>query len=199
MIRALSVDDGLAWCRLCSQVRQDIGQQHRYAHSIRVARFAERLAQRHGLNPKHARIAGLLHDICRLWPAERLLAACAERKLLVDAYESAHPIVLHARLGALVAQERYGVDDASVLQAIERHTLGAIEMTPLDTVVYLADALEPGRVFARQAELAKLAFDDLQMALIAVYSSTKTYLERRNVTVAPGLIAALERHERTRS
>ena len=32
-----------------------------------------------------------------------------------------------------------------VLAAVERHTLGAVDMSDLDMIVYIADALEPGR------------------------------------------------------
>ena len=35
---------------------------------------------------------------------------------------------------------------SDVLQAVARHTVGAASMDPLDMVVYIADALEPGRV-----------------------------------------------------
>ena len=90
---------------------------------------------------------------------------CEARGLPIDAAERAHPMLLHARLGAAIAREQFGVDDAEVLSAIEKHTTGAGEMSPLDCVVYLADSLEPGRSFAERAALWELARNDLDAAM----------------------------------
>ena len=182
---------GSDFARLAREVRAQIGGEHRYAHSVRVARFAGRLARRHGEDPARARLAGLLHDIARLYDTPRLIAECAARDLTLDAFERRNPLVVHARLGAALARERFGVDDPSVLAAIARHTVAARAMSRLDAVVYLADALEPGRSFADRAGYAELAFVDLEGAMAAVLSSTIAYLERRKLEVAPQTLAAL--------
>ena len=176
--------------RAARAVREHLGQRHRIAHTLRVARLAARLARAHGADPERARLAGLLHDLARLWPNERLLRACAERGLPVDAFERANPIVLHARLGAELARETFGVEDEGVLAAIRKHTLGDPAMTPLDAVVYLADALEPGRDFAGRAELAELAARDLAGAMRAVLASSLAYLRGRGLAPAPQTLAA---------
>jgi len=98
-------------------VREHISQPHRYAHTVRVARLADRLAQTHGEDASRARLAGMLHDLARLYSAERLLAECDARGMTIDAFERRHPIVLHARLGARIAREDFGVDDPAVLLA----------------------------------------------------------------------------------
>ncbi len=171
-------------------VRDMIGQRHRFAHVLGVARMGEQLARAHGVDPQRARVAGILHDLARLYPAERLLRECAERGMPIDAFERAHPIVLHARLGAELARERFGVDDESVLSAIRKHTVADAVMRPLDVVVYLADALEPGRDFADRAAFAALAFEDLDAAMRAVLVSSIDYLGRRGLAVAPQTLAA---------
>jgi predicted HD superfamily hydrolase involved in NAD metabolism len=154
----------VTFTELARKVREQIGQEHRYAHSVRVARCAELLAFRHGVDPRKARLAGMLHDLARLYSPERLLAETAARGFTIAPQERAHPTLLHARLGAALARERFGVDDPAVLSAIEKHTVGAEEMSPLDCVVYLADSLEPHRSFAERGELWELAQDDLQTA-----------------------------------
>ncbi len=176
--------------RTARAVRAHLGQHHRIAHTLRVARLAARLARAHGVDPGRARLAGLLHDLARLWSNERLLRACAERGLAVDAFERANPVVLHARLGAELAREAFGVTDEGVLAAIRKHTLGDPEMTPLDAVVYLADGLEPGRDFAERAALAELAARDLDGALRAVLASSLEYLRGRGLAAAPQTLAA---------
>lgn len=182
--------NGVGFVRLVRAVGEHIGQRHRLAHTLRVARMAGRLAHLHGVDPARARLASLLHDLARLWPAERLLAECAARGMSVDAFELENPIVLHARLGAELARERFGVTDEGVLSAIRKHTVAARTMSALDAAVYLADGLEPGRRFAERAELAALAERDLGAAMGAVLANSIDYLRGRGFAVAPQTLAA---------
>jgi predicted HD superfamily hydrolase involved in NAD metabolism len=182
------------FARLCRAVRDELAQPHRFAHVVRVARMAGRLAHAHGLDPARARVAGLLHDLARLYPAERLLRECAERGMAIDAFERANPVVLHARLGAELAHERYGIDDEPVLSAIRKHTLADAVMSPLDAVLYLADGLEPGRDFAERAELAALAFRDLDAAMRATLAASIAYLGPAGRALAPQTLAAARRY-----
>jgi predicted HD superfamily hydrolase involved in NAD metabolism len=94
-----------------------------------------------------------------------LLAESASRRLPIDAAAREHPVLLHARLSAAIARERFGVEDAEVLSAIEKHTTGAEQMSPLDRAVYLADSLEPGRRFPERGALWELALRDLDAAM----------------------------------
>jgi len=169
-----------SFSQLAREVRDHIGQQHRYAHSIRVARCAELLARRHGVDTAKARLAGLLHDLARLYAPERLIAESLARGLQISADEREHPTLLHARLGAAIARERFGVDDSAVLSAIEKHTTGAQAMSPLDAVVYLADSLEPERQFSERKELWDLALRDLY----AAYRETLALSARRRAEKA---------------
>ena len=116
---------------------------------------------------------------------------CAARGLKMDDFERRNPIVLHAGLGAELARERYGVDDPQVLSAIRNHTLAAAGMSRLDTIVYLADALEPGRDYPERAALEALAFANLEAALCAVLRSSVEYLQERGLEAAPQTLAAL--------
>ncbi len=188
----------LSLTELCREVKRELGQDHRYAHTVRVARLAGRLARTHGVDPDAARTAGMLHDIARLYPTERLVAESVARGLAVDAFERIHPVVLHARLGAELARERFGVDDEAVLSAIRKHTLASDEMSALDAILFLADALEPGRDFAGRAALEALAFEDLWAALAASLHSHRDYLVQRKLEPAPQTLAALRRYAPTK-
>jgi predicted HD superfamily hydrolase involved in NAD metabolism len=170
-------------------VRERLGQRHRNAHVLRVARLAARLARAHGLDPDRARHAAMLHDLARLWSDERLLEGAAKRGIGIGAFERENPIVLHAPLGAELAREEFGVNDEGVLSAIRKHTVADAVMEPLDAVVYLADGLEPGRDFPERAALADLALVDLDAALAAVIASSLRYLESRGLAAAPQTLA----------
>ena len=185
---------GIDFVRAARRVREHIGQEHRYAHILRVARTAEALASAHGIDRRRARIAGLLHDLARLYPGKRLLRECAQRGLPIDDFERASPIVLHARLGAELAREEFGVTDEAILSAIRKHTLAAATMSRLDEILYLADGLEPGRDFLGRAAILALAFDDLTAAMAAQLTESLAYYRERNYSPAPQTLAALEHY-----
>ena len=188
------IASGLDLVRAMRRVRERIGQRHRYAHILGVARTAGRLARAHGVDPLQARIAGLLHDLARLYPGERLLLECADRGMPIDAFEQANPVVLHARLGAELARDEFGVDDEAILSAIRKHTLAAATMSPLDEILYLADGLEPGRDFIGRADILALAFDDLAAAMAAHLTEALAYQRDRKLTPSPQTLAALDRY-----
>ena len=175
---------------LAQRVRSQIGQQHRYAHSVRVARCADVLAQRHGVDARKARTAGMLHDLARLYDAQRLLDECEARGMTIGAFERAHPMLLHARLGAALAAELFEVRDAGILSAIEKHTTGAGEMTPLDCAVYLADSLEPARSFAERRDLWELALRDMHAATRDVLLLSIRHYAAKGKPLAPPTAAA---------
>lgn len=168
----------------------------RYAHCVRVARTAERLALACGESPARARLAGMLHDLARVLSPKRLLAECAARSMPIDDFERANPIVLHARLSAEFARERFGVTDEGVLSAIRAHTLGAPHMSRLERTLFLADALEPGRNYPERAALLEFAFTDPDAALRDVFRSTLGYLRARGLEAAPRTLEALALLER---
>ena len=170
---------------IAGRVRSHLGQEHRYKHVIRVARCADVLAQSHGVNSQQARIAGMLHDLARLYDTKRLLEESRRYGIPIDEYAREHPIVLHASLGAELARDQFGVRDEAILSAIRKHTLGDGEMNDLDCILYLADGLEPGREFAERDELFDLAKGDLRAGMRATLRSSVEYLRSRGLPLAP--------------
>ena len=181
--------NGVEYVRLARRVRANFDQRKRFTHTLGVARMAAQLARRHGEDAGRALRAGMLHDLARLYSADRLREECAKRAMPIDAFEEANPIVLHARLGAELAREDFGCDDEAELSAIRKHTLGDPAMSRLDQIVYLADALEPGRKFPERAAFEALAREDLDRAMQAVVASSISYLSARGLTPAPRTIA----------
>jgi predicted HD superfamily hydrolase involved in NAD metabolism len=179
----------VTYIELARAVRTHLGQDHRYHHTVRVARCADILAQMHGVDPAKARLAAMLHDLARLYSASQLVEECGRRAMPIDDFERRNPIVLHAPLGAALARERFDIDDPDVLSAIEKHTLGAAVMSPLDCVVYLADSLEPGRDFANRAMIWDLARRDVRAAMSATIADSLVYLATQNREPAPQTLA----------
>jgi predicted HD superfamily hydrolase involved in NAD metabolism len=157
---------------------------------VRVARCAEILAMLHGADARKARLAGMLHDLARLYDNPRLLKESEMRGIPVGDFERAHPVVLHAPLGAALAREAFGVRDPDVLSAIAKHTVAAPEMSLLDKILYVADGLEPGRDFSERAQLWQLACRDVDAATREVIAQSVRYLRNRRLSPAPQTLAA---------
>lgn len=158
----------------------------RYEHTKGVMYTAGCLAMAHGGNVDDAMLAGLLHDCAKCIPAEEKLELCRKNKIKLTEIEKRNPYLIHAKLGAFLAKQEYGVEDPAILHAIEVHTTGAPAMTLLDKIVFLADYIEPCRYKAENlAEIRELAFRDLDRALLQTLSDTIRYLDRGSREIDP--------------
>jgi len=142
----------------------------RLRHTLAVARLAERLAERWGLDPQKARWAGLLHDLGRSIPVGRMAKEARQRRLSVPGSKAIarhQPLLFHAYLSADLARRRSGLRDPQILAAIRDHTLGRSGMGPLGRLLYVADACSEDRAYPGAASLRRLAFQDLTEAFRA--------------------------------
>ena len=155
-------------------------KKSRYEHSLGVADTSAFLARRFGEDETRARLAGLLHDCAREFPNEAMMAEADARGIAYGDVERESPLLLHAQLSACRAKEIYGVDDAAILRAIERHTVGGAAMTALDKIVYFADMVEPTRDYPAVEELRRLAREATldEMTLAGLTRSLEFVLEK---------------------
>lgn len=161
-----------------------------FAHTLGVVAAAELLAQRYGADSEQVRVAALLHDLARDLETSELLKKAGEYGILVDEIEAREPLILHARVGAAMARHQLGVEDAVVLQAIERHTTGAPGMSLVDSIIYVADYIEPGRDFPGVDEARRAAGQDLDRALLLAMNGTLDHLIRGNRIIHPRTVEA---------
>ena len=170
------------------QLRSQLSEK-RYIHSISVSRTAIQLAHQFGVNVQKAALAGLLHDCARALPDAQLISIAEEWGLRIDPIERCTPVLLHAKLGALLAIRRYGVNDSEICQAIAAHTTGGYGMTQLDKIIYLADFIEPSRSFQGVEELRILAKDSLNEALLAAYNQSVIHILHNGGLLHPDTVA----------
>ena len=96
----------------------------RYEHTIGVMHTAACLAMRYEEDMDRALLAGLLHDCAKCIPAEEKIKMCKKNHIEIAEAEKDNPGLLHAKLGAFLAKEKYGITDESILRAIRFHTTG---------------------------------------------------------------------------
>lgn len=152
----------------------------RYEHSLSVSFTAMALAMRYGCPLSKAELAGILHDCAKRYPDGEILIKCGKKGLRVTEDERLAPMVLHAKYGAWMAEHKYGVQDEEILSAIRWHTTGKADMSLLDKIIYIADYIEPRRNKADGLEeMRRLAFVDLDRALLGIMEGTIRYLEKK--------------------
>ena len=164
----------------------------RYAHTLRVADTVERLAKIHGIDPKKARLAGLLHDAAREVGKEELLRAAGEDGLTVDDFECERPILLHGPVAAEFARRDLGVKDGEILAAVRAHTTGEPEMGPLALTLFVADKIEPEREGPGVEDLRELARNDLRRSAHAALKGSLSHNEERGRPVHPKSLETLQ-------
>ncbi|WP_304518499.1 MULTISPECIES: nicotinate-nucleotide adenylyltransferase [unclassified Adlercreutzia] len=162
----------------------------RLEHIEGVAETAERLARAYGVDERKARLAGLLHDWDKGYDDEGMLARVRELGMDVPPEYLAIPRVLHGMTAAVALARAFPAIPADVIRAIDRHTVGALDMEPLDMVVYIADALEPGRTFGPvdelRAQVGKASLEDL---FFLTYRHWLVLMLDRGSALAPDTIA----------
>ncbi len=86
--------------------------------------------------------AALLHDITKCMNQGEI---CKRYGISLSFDDENSPETLHAVTGAYFARERYGICD-EVFSAIKKHTVGDLEMSLLDKIIFVSDYCEETRV-----------------------------------------------------
>lgn len=171
--------------RIISWLRQNVSQ-HRLQHILGVEETCITLARYHQLNEEQAAQAGLMHDLAKFFPPQKLLRLATEARIPVDEFCLNQPHLLHADIGALVAQQEFAVNDPEILAAIANHTLGAPHMSVLSCIVFIADVLEPNRGDnQRLVEMRHLATKNLYKCVQQTSEYSLEYLLGKQKIIHP--------------
>lgn len=158
----------------------------RFEHTLGVAYTATALAMRYGVSLKNAELAGLLHDCAKCLTDEKRLAICEKHNISMNEIERRNPFLLHAKVGSYLAMEEYHINDPDIINAILNHTTGRPGMSELEKIVFVADYIEPNRKNAPNlAEIRKLSFEDLNLAMVRILGDTLQYLESTEGEIDP--------------
>lgn len=150
----------------------------RFEHTLGVEYTSAALAMRYDADITNAQLAGLLHDCAKCLSDEKRLSICEKHNISINEIERRNPFLLHAKVGCFLAMEEYKVYDTDVINAILNHTTGRPGMSLLEKIVFIADYIEPGRKQAPNLKaIRKMAFIDLDKALLMILRDTLDYLE----------------------
>ncbi|MDR2185231.1 MAG: nicotinate (nicotinamide) nucleotide adenylyltransferase [Treponema sp.] len=117
----------------------------RFFHSRGCALLSWDLCRRFGLDPRAGYLAGLAHDMGKAFSEKELLELAGKDGEGFSKTERERPSLLHGRAAAVLLQDRFGIHNEDILEAVRRHTTGRENMGPLAKVVYIADKIEVSR------------------------------------------------------
>lgn len=156
----------------------------RFEHTLGVAYVASSLAMCYGEDLNKALLAGLLHDCAKCIDNEKKIAICEKHNIPINEVERENPFLLHAKVGSYFAMKRFNIHDPDVINAILNHNTGRPGMSLLEKIIYVADYIEPGRKQAPNlSQIRKLAFQDLDKALIRILEDTLHYLKSTDMPI----------------
>lgn len=156
--------------------------EERYEHSLGTAECAKELAKKFGVDEEKAYFTGLIHDCAKCLPKDKTMEILKNMKL--EDGELCNPKTHHAPAGAYIAQKEFGIDDDEILSAIRWHTLGKVNMTTFEKIIFLADKIEKTRP-CEQCENVRIALEKegLDKALLKCYENTIKSLVDRELRI----------------
>ena len=158
----------------------------RYEHTLGVAYTAAALAMCNDVDPVKAETAGLLHDCAKCFSDDKKISVCRKNNMEINSVESRNPYLLHAKAGYCIAKNKFDIEDQDILNAILNHTTGRPGMSILEKIIYIADYIEPSRKQAPNlSEVRKLAFQNLDQALLKRLTDILSYLESGGGEIDP--------------
>lgn len=159
--------------------------EKRYIHTLGTANCAKELAKQFGLNQDKAYLAGLLHDCAKCFSNEKLLDIIHQH-LDVEECEMLNYKTLHAPVSAYIAETEFNITDKEIISAIRWHTLGKLNMTDFEKIIFIADKIEPNtRDKEYSDKIRELLFQDngLNKALLKCYKETIKSLVKRDLKI----------------
>lgn len=164
--------------------------EKRFEHSVNTAKEAVRLAKKYGADEDNAYVAGLLHDAakgkCRL----TLRKLVKDYDITVDEFEIRNPELTHGKIGAIMVSKQLGIKDKEIISAIRWHTTGRAGMCLLEKIVYIADIIEPSRKFSGLKSIRKLAYQDIDKAIILALEYVMKFVHSKGLPLHPKSIEA---------
>lgn len=144
----------------------------RLYHSICVAEQAKHLAEIFGGDTEKSYTAGLIHDIMRYEPPEKMIEMIESDGQTLKESEKNITVTLHAVAGEVYLRKELGVTDEEILSAVRYHTTGKEDMSLLQKIIYVADLTSEDREYPDVKEVRELAEKSLDKTCLRGLSFT---------------------------
>lgn len=174
----------------CEEYMRENLNDHRRNHTYGVRETAMKLAEIYGADVKKAETAALFHDIAKPLDQERsdeeVLRYGLSRELLGNRN------LAHGHVAAAWAEDKFGITDEEVLDAIRYHTSSKAGIPLLSKIIFVADTVEPGRTYAEASMLREKSYTDLQYVYEYIVLWMRDDLKKKGVNPGTDTINAIK-------
>ena len=112
-----------------------------WKHVQEVTETAVWLAVKYSLDTDKIKIAALLHDVSAIMSSQEMYDIAVSRNMYLDPAEEKYHFLLHQRISRIIAEERFGIKDVNILDAIECHTTLKKNSNLYDKTIFIADKI----------------------------------------------------------
>lgn len=152
----------------------------RWNHTVNVVSEAEKLCQMYGGDMEKCVTAAIFHDVVKEFPNEELNALV--RKFGFDEKYIDSPNLSHGKIAAALLKHEWGIDDEDIINAVSYHTTGRAGMSKTEKIVFIADAIEPTRVYNGVEAIRKATYEDLDRGCLKSLTDTVEHLKEKGVS-----------------
>ena len=153
--------------------------EKRLVHTEGVRKTARELCEIYGADAGKADLAVCCHDIFRGRQSDEL-DELIDKYGIPERYKG-NANLSHGKIAAAVMEKEFGIKDRQIIDAVSYHTTGRAGMSLLEKIVFLADAIEPGRDYPLVGRLRELSVTDLDRACLESLEGTVSFLKQQGV------------------
>ncbi|MDD3065196.1 MAG: bis(5'-nucleosyl)-tetraphosphatase (symmetrical) YqeK [Endomicrobiaceae bacterium] len=163
----------------------------RYEHTLQVYELASKLAANYNEDVYNIQIAALLHDCGKWMTADESKNYISVNKVKIKYYPfilKYAPQILHAYISEDIAKKKFGVKNTEILNAVKYHTVGRINMSNAEKIIFIADALSPDRKLKFNME-HDILYGDLNRTFKFVMQNKIQYVVSKYKVLHPDIVS----------
>ncbi len=158
-----------------------------FEHSLSTLEFALEMAEncKGEADSYMLALVSLVHDYGKIFTEEELKNISIEHCSDITRSELGMGSILHSLTGDYLVNRDLGIKDKKILSTIKTHTIGAVNMSLEEKILFIADKLEKKRNYKGIDALRKLALKDINLCLIEVYKNIIMYVINKKRLLHP--------------
>ncbi|MFV0520589.1 MAG: nicotinate (nicotinamide) nucleotide adenylyltransferase [Lachnospirales bacterium] len=161
---------------------------NRRLHIDGVIQMALEIGAYHEIPFEKIRIAAGAHDIAKDYSLDECKKYIVENDIEVDPRATDDFRLMHGHIASKMLENMYDIKDDDVLLAVKNHTFGRKNMSDLELLISVADAVEPNRSFSEDdrltmdniKEVAKISLSDAYFFKLDFFRNKFAYKSTEN-------------------
>lgn len=140
-----------------------INHKSRFDHTMRVYKMALMLAKHYEADIYKVSIAAIFHDYSKYDSLTEQTKYLSHDEIVN--YQNTK-VMYHSLSASYILKNEFNIDDKDILEAIKYHVWGHPKMNLITKIVLISDKIELERNYPKVEEIRKLAFKNLDLAII---------------------------------